>query len=333
MLDVVKPQFHNEQLRDQLEALGRRWRSFFPLSDEAQLAQKSYDEDFLVRMAYNSNAIEGSTLTLAETEIIYEGEFVAGKPGREQVAAKGIFEANEFMEDAFAAGVPFDQDLILDLHARCALDLQPRARGIYRSTPAIIRASRTAPIAAHKIRTAMDDLLFHYGDMLQNEGPLLAIPWFHAVFERIHPFADGNGRTGRLLMNYQLEVSGYPPIAIKVDNSAQYKSALEDWQVEGDSSPFMSLFASCLKEELAKRVGFLEACGSANRTVRSESASRRQQVLGLIAADGTMTAAAIGKELGISQRQVQRIIGVLKAEGTLERHGSNKSGFWEVRES
>lgn len=58
--------------------------------------QRSYDEDFLVRMAYSSNAIEDSTLTLADTEIVYEGEFVPGKPGREQMAARGIFEGDAF---------------------------------------------------------------------------------------------------------------------------------------------------------------------------------------------------------------------------------------------
>ena len=59
-------------------------------------------------MAYNSNAIEGSTLTLADTEVIYEGEFVAGKPGREQIAAKGIFEGSAFLDDALASGTSFD---------------------------------------------------------------------------------------------------------------------------------------------------------------------------------------------------------------------------------
>lgn len=87
----------------------------------------SYEEDFLVRMAYNSNAIEGSTLTLAETEIIYEGEFVPGKPGREQIAARGIFEGHNFLTRCSADKRPFDKSLILDTHERCALDLQPAA--------------------------------------------------------------------------------------------------------------------------------------------------------------------------------------------------------------
>lgn len=64
-----------------IDSLARTWRTLYPKNEAMRLAQESYDEDFLVRMAYNSNAIEGSTLTLADTEIIYEGEFVAGNRG------------------------------------------------------------------------------------------------------------------------------------------------------------------------------------------------------------------------------------------------------------
>ncbi len=259
MLDIITPSITDIDALKELNPLQNQWRSFFPLSEEMELAQQSYDEDFLVRMAFNSNAIEGSTLTLAETEVIYEGEFVSGKPGREQIAARGIFEASVFLEDALENDTPLDQDLIRDLHERCALDLQPRARGSYRSTPALIRASRTVPLAAHKIRNAMNDLIFEYRQLIEGQGALPAIAWFHAAFERIHPFADGNGRTGRLLMNYQLQQAGFPPIAIKVDNSQEYKASLEAWQTDEDPTPFIRLFSSCLEEELNKRIAFLSA--------------------------------------------------------------------------
>lgn len=249
-----------------------------------ELAQQSYIEDLLVRMAFNSNAIEGSTLTLAETEVIYEGEFVSGKPGREQVAARRIFEASAFLEDALESDAPLDQDLIRDLHERCALDLQPRARGSYRSTPAIIRASRTVPLAAHKIRSAMDDLVFGYGQLVEEQGALPAIAWFHAAFERIHPFADGNGCTGRLLMNHQLQQAEFPPIAIKVDNSREYKTSLEAWQADEDPARFIRLFSSCLEEELSKRIAFL------SEGIPAE-ASRSQQALQLLKEVPALTAA------------------------------------------
>lgn len=202
--------------------------------------------------------------------------------------------------------------------------------GVCRSTPAIIRASRVAPLAAHKIRLAMDDLLFEYDLMLHETGPLRAIPWFHAAFERMHPFADGNGRSGRLLMNYQLMAAGYPPIAIKVDNSVQYKTALEEWQVDGHPLPFIELFSACLRDELSRRIGFLEACALPVLEEGRSAVPRNREVLDLLASDSSMTASAIAERIGISQRQVQRILKALKEEGTLRRGGSNKSGHWEV---
>lgn len=326
MLDVITPSITDIDTLQELNRLQRRWRSFFPLSEEMELAQRSYDEDSLVRMAYNSNAIEGSTLTLTETEVIYEGEFVSGKPGREQIAARGIFEASAFLEDALESDAPLDQDLIRDLHERCALDLQPRARGSYRSTPAIIRASRTVPLAAHKIRSAIDDLVFGYEQLVEEQGALPAIVWFHAAFERIHPFADGNGRTGRLLMNHQLQQAGFPPITIKVDNSQEYKASLEAWQADDDPEPFLHLFGACLEEELNKRIAFLSA-GTPDK------APRPQQALHLLKEDPALTAAQIGANLGISQRQAQRILSNLKADGLIERIGSNKTGHWKLRET
>ena len=204
MLDVVIHDRSYEKLA-QIDARAERLRSFGPFSEAMQLSLASYDGDFLVRMAYNSNAIEGSTLTLLETEIVYEGEFVSGKPGRDQIAARGIFEGHAFAQRALEDRRPISEDFIKDLHERTALDLQPRARGSYRNAPALIRASRTVPVGALKIRPCMADLLCDLETYRQAYHPVIVAAWFHAAFERIHPFADGNGRTGRLLLNHMLE--------------------------------------------------------------------------------------------------------------------------------
>ena len=96
---MLSTSFPSSDYREEIahiETLAATWRRQRRLIASPE-ALRSYEEDFLVRMAYNSNAIEGSTLTLAETEIIYEGEFVPGKPGREQIAARGIFEGHDFL--------------------------------------------------------------------------------------------------------------------------------------------------------------------------------------------------------------------------------------------
>ena len=220
MLSTSFPSDNYREEIAQVESLAVTWRRQRRLIASPE-ALRSYEEDFLVRMAYNSNAIEGSTLTLAETEIIYEGEFVPGKPGREQIAARGIFEGHDFLARCSADKRPFGKSLILDTHERCALDLQSAARGIYRNAPAIIRASRATPTSPLRIREEMDDLIFHFDRLVQESSPLLACAWFHAAFEAIHPFADGNGRTGRLLRNAQLESFKFAPVAIKASHALE----------------------------------------------------------------------------------------------------------------
>lgn len=325
-----RPNTHNEML-GAIDKLASAWHDLTPRTDEMRLAQQTYDEDFLVRMAYNSNAIEGSTLSLIETEIIYEGEFLPGKPGREQIAARGLFEGADFLDLALEAGRPFNKELILDLHERCALDLQPRARGVYRNAPAIILAARTTPLSPHKIRPAMDDLLYEYKALMEDSHPLLAIAWFHAAFESIHPFADGNGRTGRLLMNFQLQENGYPPIAIKVDHSLEYKTSLEAWQVDEKPKDFVSLFLNCLADELKARIAFLSE-GIESAAPSGTISPRASAVLGVIATNPNTTAKTLAAALGISERQAQRILRELREDGLIRREGSNRSGRWVIHQ-
>ena len=313
---------------EEIENLVRQWRTLFPKNDQMRIAQESYDEDFLVRMAYNSNAIEGSTLTLADTEIVYEGEFVPGKPGREQIAARGLFEGAAFVKALIEDGMPLDEEHLRDLHECCALDLQPSARGMYRSAPAIIRASRTTPASPLKIREEMANLFYQAHVLFEEKVPLAVIPWFHASFENIHPFADGNGRVGRLWMNAQLQKWAYPPICIKVDHGAEYKAALEAWQVEAYPEPFMKLFFGFLKDELEKRIAFLSqdvSCKADFSQVKNGI-----EVLGVLYYQPSVTASSLGKILGLSERQVQRILKALSSEGHIKRVGSARKGAWVI---
>lgn len=330
MVEIPSNMAIDQSRLDGIESLAREWRRLFPKNADMRLAQRSYDEDFLVRMTYNSNAIEGSTLTLAETEIVYEGEFVPDKPGKDQIAARGIFEGAAFMVESVVHGVALTEALLRDLHERCALDLQPAARGMYRNAPAIIRASRTVPTAPLKIREEMANLFYRYEESASSLHPLIAIPWFHAALESVHPFADGNGRTGRLWMNAQLSANAYPPICIKVDNGIEYKQGLESWQVEGDPDPFMGLFLDCLEDELEKRIAFLSQTPHGEESIGLSE--RAAEAMGVICNQPSISAKAMGKILGISERQTQRILRNLQDKRLIERRGAPKNGIWLLSE-
>ena len=240
-----------------LRALAARYGALSPLSDAERDGLKSYDEAFLVRFTYESNAIEGSALTLAETDLVLEGEFACPTDKRlsEVFAARGCADGAAFIASALEAGRKLDQNLIKDDHERTALDCQPRTRGVYRISPVYIKGSLTSPPPAEGVRELMDTLLFAWER--SDAHPVAKAAAFHAMFENIHPFQDGNGRTGRLLLNLMLMQDGFAPIAIKHDDPLGYKTSLEDWQVRGEAGRLLSLVGECAERELSERIGIV----------------------------------------------------------------------------
>jgi len=230
-----------------------RWSAMGPLSANELAGLKSFDSAFEVRFVYNSNSIEGSTLTLGETALVLDGEFVPDRPGRDYFAARGSADGMAYYRKALKEGQTVSEDLVLNVHERTALDCQPASRGVYRQYPVYLRGSQVVPANWAGVPELMSTLFAAYADSSQH--PLYKAAAFHAMFEHIHPFGDGNGRTGRLLLNFMLEQAGYPPIAISADNRTGYLQAVELWQVEGDAQPLLSMIGSCVCDELEARIG------------------------------------------------------------------------------
>jgi Fic family protein len=222
-----------------------------PFCDEEEDALKSYDESFITRYTYDSNTIEGATLSIGDTGLILEGEFVPDKPGREQFAARGIAEGYDYAQLQIEEGAPFSQNLIKDIHERTALDCQPRTRGTYRVSMVYLKDSFVTPVDPLDIRENMDDLMFHYDKSKLH--PILKSAAFHVMFENIHPFSDGNGRCGRTILNYMLKKEGYLPVSIKADNRKGYIDGLSEWQLNNNSKPFIDLLKSSLDNEYDNR--------------------------------------------------------------------------------
>lgn len=248
----------SERLR-RVDALKDRARSLEPLDGVEYMALADYDRDWLVRYTYNSNAIEGSTLTLEDTSLVLEGEFVpSDSPARYVFAARGVADGMAYVREYAKEGRKLNEELIRRLHEVTALDLQPFARGTFRPYGYLARITATRVKTADplEIRDDLNALI----DGLNGSGahPLLKVAGFHAMFENIHPFMDGNGRTGRQLLNFMLLKHGYRPVAIKYDAKRDYARGLEAWQVDGKPDSFCSIFLDCVEQEGQTLVDLIE---------------------------------------------------------------------------
>lgn len=248
----------SERLR-RVDALKDRARSLEPLDGVEDMALADYDRDWLVRYTYNSNAIDGSTLTLEDTSLVLEGEFVpSDSPARYVFAARGVADGMAYVREYAKEGRKLNEELIRRLHEVTALDLQPFARGTFRPYDYLARITATRVKTADplEIRNDLQVLV----DVLNGSGahPLLKAAGFHAMFENIHPFMDGNGLTGRQLLNFMLLKHGYRPVAIKYDAKRDYARGLEVWQVDGDSAAFCSVFLDCAEQEEQTLVDLIE---------------------------------------------------------------------------
>ena len=242
-----------------IDALKGRARALAPLDGVEEMALSDYDRDWLVRYTYNSNAIEGSTLTLEDTSLVLEGEFVpSDSPARYVFAARGVADGMAYVREYVKEGRKLNEELIRRLHEVTALDLQPFARGTFRPYGYLARITATRVKTADplEIRDDLRSLIDGLDGCAAH--PLLRAAGFHAMFENIHPFMDGNGRTGRQLLNFVLLRNGYRPVAIKYDAGRSYARGLEAWQVDGKPDSFCSIFLDCVEQEEQTLVDLIE---------------------------------------------------------------------------
>lgn len=205
------------------------------------------NEQFVVEYTYNSNAIEGNTLTLRETDMVLRGLTIDKKPLKEHMEAVGHKEAFEFVSELVKEKQPLSQSMIKQIHYLVLADKQ-EDRGVYRRVPVRIMGAKHEPVQPYRIMPGMEQLLERYAHSEEHIIPKLA--WFHIEFERIHPFIDGNGRTGRLLVNLELMKAGYPPIDIKFTDRVAYYNAFDEYHSQNNLAPMTNLSARYVDERL-----------------------------------------------------------------------------------
>lgn len=205
------------------------------------------NEEFIVEYTYNSNAIEGNTLTLRETDLVLRGLTIDKKPLKDHIEAVGHKEAFEFVSELVKNNVPISESIIKQIHYLVLADKKDD-RGVYRRVPVRIMGAQHEPVQPYLIAPKMEQLLQEYKE--SKEHIVTKLARFHIEFEGIHPFIDGNGRTGRLLVNLELMKAGYPPIDIKFTDRIAYYSAFDEYHVKHNLSAMENLFAGYINERL-----------------------------------------------------------------------------------
>ncbi len=178
---------------------------------------------FIANYVFESNALEGNSLTLKNiAEIIFEKRIGQGKDLREIYDAQNSYYTFLFLQQTRKK---IDHDFIISLHKQLMHKIDDRMG--YRTLPAVIIGKHGALTKPEEIPKAMDALLAWYYEQQEKLYPLELAFKFHAQFEKIHPFSDGNGRTGRLLLNYILMQKGYFPIILRSTRRNQYLKSLD----------------------------------------------------------------------------------------------------------
>lgn len=212
-------------------------------------------EEFVVEYTYNSNAIEGNTLTLRETDMVLRGLTIAQKPLKDHIEAVGHKDAFYFVRNLVKDQVPLTESVIKQIHYLVLADKKDD-RGVYRRIPVRIMGAKHEPVQPYLIQLQMEQLLETYKNSTEHIIPRLAR--FHIEFEGIHPFIDGNGRTGRLLVNLELMKAGYPPIDIKFTDRIAYYNAFDEYHVKHNLGTMEKLFAGYVNERLENYLKILE---------------------------------------------------------------------------
>lgn len=211
---------------------------------------QSIKESLTLEWTYNSNSIEGNTLTLQETKlIIEEGMTIKGKSLREHFEAVNHQDAIDYVESLVSTDYVLSSKDILDVHALVLQRIEKEFAGRFRTAGVRIAGANFIPPNALRVSEMMDELIHWYNEEDTHLNPLLKIAIFHHRFVWIHPFFDGNGRTVRLIFNLLFMKLGFPPAIILKNDRKKYYDSLNKAN-DGDYSKLVLLVLQALERSL-----------------------------------------------------------------------------------
>lgn len=215
---------------------------------------QSYFEDFITRAVYNSNAIEGSTLTKNETyALIFDSNHCPINANAKEIhQAINHKRALVYVLDRINRNEPLTEESLMEIND--IINENILFGGAYREDPAIVSGSTKVFPGPEEISSFLKQFIARYNDHVENGFTMQDVADLHLQFENIHPFSDGNGRTGRILINSMLIRGGQAPIVIPLDLRNDYYKMLEVNNVKAMAEEF-----SRLQEQEEKRIEDFEA--------------------------------------------------------------------------
>jgi len=210
-----------DEIKD-IDEINQKFRKKY--SRQNKTVQEQFDQNFVMAFVFNSNSIEGSTLTPKEVELLLKENIAPNKPLEDVLEAKNAEKTLKFIKEYKEE---LSQDFLLRIHNIYFKDTKPYIAGKYKTAQNRITGSAFETTPPHLVLTDMKNYFKEYSKLKNELHPLELAAWCHWKLVRIHPFQDGNGRVARILMNFVLHKNSYAMIDIKTKERQQYIKALE----------------------------------------------------------------------------------------------------------
>ena len=336
-------------MANKLEQLVTRYRE---LGIDNQI---DYDKFYLYSLITHSTAIEGSTITELENQIMFDhGVSLKGKSIEEQSMNLDLKAAYEKAIELAKQHKPITIDMLISLSAlvmkntgkeyNTALGNFSSARGELR----LLNVTAGVGGRSYMNYSKVPAKLAEFCDQLNAERVKSATMTVDELYQMsfdahynlvtIHPWADGNGRMARLVMNMLQFEFGLIPTKILKEDKEEYIKALVATREDEDLDVFRGFMTSMMEQNLQNEIAtYLESIGneeSREKTPKGREKPRksREKIVALLSEDGKLSAASLAEKIGISAKAVEKHLANLKANGIIERIGPAKGGYWEVRQ-
>jgi len=237
-----------------LDELLIQWKSVKSIEG---IRKTKMDEYFSLKYTYESNRIEGNTLTLSETTIVVQdGITISGKSVHDHLEAINHAEAIDLLYDLVRSKEDFSKRNVMQLHGMILKGINRKYAGVYRDVPVRISGAEHIPPQPYLIDKMMEDYFAYYKMYGKSTHPVILAAEMHERLVSIHPFIDGNGRTARLVMNLILLMNGFPIAILKGGNAdrQKYYKALEEVQVNDNPTAFYALIIEALMDSIKEHI-------------------------------------------------------------------------------